>query len=110
MKSQKWREKLADKTLALADFESALDEWDVQINKLEDDNQVDKDRIEDLQLQLEKQSAGSWGTCRRGCPPAYLNAGGYCSPACQLGSPRGEFITLATKADIARKEDPSYYA
>lgn len=34
-----------------------------------------------------------WGNCARGCPPAYL-VGGFCSPACALGAPRGEFVTV----------------
>jgi hypothetical protein len=35
-----------------------------------------------------------WGNCRRGCPPSYLDQDGYCSPACHLGAPRGEFVTI----------------
>lgn len=35
-----------------------------------------------------------WGNCKRGCPPAYLSRDGFCSPACKLGAPRGEFVTL----------------
>lgn len=36
-----------------------------------------------------------WGNCMRGCPPAFLNEAGFCSPACVLGAPRGEFVTEA---------------
>ena len=36
-----------------------------------------------------------WGNCKRGCPPAYL-LNGFCSPACELGMPRGEFVTPGT--------------
>ena len=35
-----------------------------------------------------------WGNCRRGCPPSYLDTHGYCSPACRLGAPRGNYITI----------------
>ena len=35
-----------------------------------------------------------WGHCRRGCPPSYLDEDGFCSPACHVGAPRGEFVTL----------------
>ena len=34
-----------------------------------------------------------WGNCKRGCPPAYL-LNEFCSPACELGMPRGEFVTM----------------
>ena len=34
-----------------------------------------------------------WGNCRRGCPPAYL-VEGFCSPACKMGAPRGEYVTV----------------
>lgn len=34
-----------------------------------------------------------WGNCKRGCAPAYL-LDGFCSPACAMGAPRGEFVTL----------------
>lgn len=35
-----------------------------------------------------------WGNCRRGCSPSYLNKNGYCSPNCERGWPRGEFVEL----------------
>lgn len=34
-----------------------------------------------------------WGNCIRGCPPSYLDREGFCSPACHVGAPRGEFVT-----------------
>lgn len=34
-----------------------------------------------------------WGNCLRGCPPSYLDREGFCSPACKLGAPRGEYVT-----------------
>jgi len=60
-------------------------------------------QVEDLQDKLETTTAEldeanrllakppEWGNCRRGCPPAYLDRDRYCSPACKLGQPRGEF-------------------
>lgn len=36
-----------------------------------------------------------WGNCRRGCAAAYLDRDGFCSPACKMGAPRGEFVTVA---------------
>lgn len=38
-----------------------------------------------------------WGNCLRGCPPAYLDKEGFCSPACKLGFPRGEYVTLPNR-------------
>jgi len=55
-------------------------------------------KVTDLEEQLEDAKDArdnpEWGGCRRGCPPAYLNGRGFCSPACELGSPRGEFVTM----------------
>lgn len=42
----------------------------------------------------EGQPHPSWGNCKRGCPPAYL-VRGFCSPACEKGAPRGEYVTVA---------------
>jgi hypothetical protein len=42
-----------------------------------------------------------WGNCRRGCPPSYLDRYGYCSPACHVGAPRGEFVTLDASTIIS---------
>lgn len=51
--------------------------------------------LEDAREELKRDV--TWGNCRRGCPPAYLNRNGYCSPACELGAPRGEFVTVKTE-------------
>jgi hypothetical protein len=32
----------------------------------------------------------TWGNCKRGCVPSYLNEKGFCSPACERGAKRGE--------------------
>jgi hypothetical protein len=56
-----------------------------------------KERIRQLEKEindLETDALLPWGPCRRGCPPSYLDSEGYCSPACALGAPRGEFVTL----------------
>lgn len=44
-----------------------------------------------------------WGNCRRGCPPAYLDNKGFCSPACHMGAPRGEFVTCPQTKTVASK-------
>lgn len=51
------------------------------------------DELEEARMELKQPP--EWGNCRRGCPPAFLDRDGYCSPACALGAPRGEFVTLA---------------
>lgn len=59
--------------------------------------QLEKDNRR-LRFELREQMfvpATEWGNCRRGCPPSYLDAGGFCSPACAMGAPRGEFYTVA---------------
>lgn len=38
--------------------------------------------------------ATSWGNCKRGCPPAYLDDDGFCSPSCAKGGKRGQFYSL----------------
>lgn len=52
--------------------------------------------VKDKQIDSLKSQLGAyeWGNCRRGCPSAYL-VDGFCSPACKLGAPRGEFVTVA---------------
>jgi hypothetical protein len=38
--------------------------------------------------------ATKWGNCKRGCPPAYLDEDDFCSPACKMGAPRGQYVTV----------------
>jgi len=58
-------------------------------------------KVLELEEELEEIDEGEkidpdpeWGNCRRGCPPAFINSRGFCSPACAMGAPRGEFVTL----------------
>lgn len=57
-----------------------------------------KEEVEELEAELsrvrEVYAKPLWGNCRRGCPPSYLDADSYCSPACHLGAPRGQYGTL----------------
>jgi len=50
------------------------------------------DELEEAREELKQPP--EWGNCKRGCPPAYLDREGFCSPACKLGAPRGEFVTV----------------
>ena len=51
--------------------------------------------IEELEEAREElKQPPEWGNCRRGCSPAYLDREGFCSPACAMGAPRGEFVTV----------------
>lgn len=66
-------------------------ELEQKIERLEDSIETTTQELED-----ERQLAASppeWGGCRRGCPDAYLDRDGYCSPACVLGAPRGRYVT-----------------
>lgn len=55
-------------------------------------------RIEDLEAELKVAEHAakhpSWGDCKRGCLPSYLDREGFCSPACHVGAPRGQYVTL----------------
>jgi hypothetical protein len=70
-----WRRELTAKKIELDDLPMILDEWDEAVGE------------------AELASAARWGNCRRGCPPSYVDGAGYCSPACHVGAPRGEFVT-----------------
>jgi hypothetical protein len=59
-----------------------------------------EDKVADLEEKLQdakstNELAPKWGDCLRGCPPSYLDHNQFCSPACALGAPRGEFVTAA---------------
>jgi hypothetical protein len=56
-----------------------------------------KREVADLKWRLHNMKftpATEWGNCRRGCPESYLDAKGFCSPACAMGAPKGEFVTV----------------
>lgn len=94
-----YRTKYEDNTLTLGDIEDMLNAWDKDIEDLELSADAaaekDSDKINELEEKLEERRAGpEWGNCKRGCPPSYLDRDGYCSPACKLGFPRGEYVTV----------------
>jgi hypothetical protein len=63
---------------------------------VEEQLEAAEEQIDDLNRQLVKPVP--WGNCIRGCQPSYLDKQGFCSPACHVGAPRGEFVTLAEVA------------
>lgn len=63
------------------------------VEKLEEKVAELEDKLQDAQSTNDLPP--EWGNCRRGCPPAYLDHNRFCSPACALGAPRGEFVTVA---------------
>jgi|SRR5579859_4647140 len=71
------------------DITFILDAWDAEVGEAKQELQVVTQDLYD-----EQQAPVEWGNCKRGCPPAYLNKKGYCSPACEMGAPRGQFVTL----------------
>jgi hypothetical protein len=61
----------------------------VEIESLQDENKRLEEEL--LAAQLEEPR---WGGCRAGHDGEfYLNKFDYCSPACALGAPRGEYVT-----------------
>jgi len=95
---QDWKDKVGDVVEVLYNLHSReIEALEDQIGSLELEANAacpdcpDKDKeIDALEAKL---SAVGWGNCKRGCPPAYL-VDGFCSPACALGAPRGQFVTL----------------
>lgn len=73
-------------------LEDEDDETEMQIDRLKIRLETTRQELEDARLEL--KTPPEWGNCRRGCPPAYLSRDGFCSPACALGAPRGEFVTI----------------
>jgi len=92
MTRKNWQKLVDDRELKVSQIGDMLSDWlDTEEKHKEAVESLEGD-IEDLKLEL---AAGAvWGNCRRGCPPAYLNRQGFCSPACELGAPRGEFVTV----------------
>ena len=75
---------MSDKTYD--SIEEALDE----IDRLNDRLDTALNELEEARL-----ASPEWGNCKRGCAPAYLDENGFCSPACAMGAPKGEFVTYA---------------
>lgn len=75
-----------------------LDKKDCRIVDL-DEEIDDKDKeIEGFKEQLSKPP--EWGNCRRGCPPAYLDAERFCSPGCKAGGARGQFYSVPEEKNV----------
>ena len=94
-----WNAKVgSNATFTSLEVTQILGDWDDEIKSLEEsyeaDAKDDKDRIEELKDQVAELQQPKWGNCVRGCPPSYLDVAGFCSPACKLGAPRGEFVTM----------------
>jgi hypothetical protein len=71
--------------------EEILTAWQEDLEDMDERIETVTQELEDAVTLLRKPAA--WGDCRRGCPPAYLDKAGFCSPACALGAPRGKFVT-----------------
>jgi len=84
-----WRDK--PQVLA-AEMEDLLDAWSDDLD--DKDESIETTTAELEEARIEAAQPPEWGNCKRGCPPAYLDREGFCSPACKLGAPRGEFVTL----------------
>lgn len=80
------------------DADSLFDTWESEIERAEEVSSTTMHELEDARLELSK--GPSWGNCRCGCPPSYLDRDGFCSPACHLGAPRGRYVTLAPEPGL----------
>lgn len=90
---------------------SALDAIEALYSACERDVDKLETKVTELEEQLEDTEESrdnpEWGNCRRGCPSAYLNGKGFCSPACELGAPRGEFITVGVSVGRLTSKEPN---
>lgn len=72
-------------------MEELYEAWSDDLEDARESLETTTQELEDART--EAAAPPEWGGCRRGCPPSYLNPEGYCSPACVLGAPRGEYVT-----------------
>lgn len=77
----------------------AAEEHEKKLDALSDKLHEAEEESEDLKEQMAEASP-EWGNCKRGCPPSYLDHEGFCSPACSLGHPRGEYVTLPKLMEV----------
>lgn len=89
------------KEQALDAVEGLYSACERDVEKLQDKVIKLEEQVTELEGQVEavreRCASPEWGNCRRGCPPAFINSRGFCSPACAMGAPRGEFVTVADK-------------
>lgn len=71
--------------------ERDVEELEIKVLKLEEQVTELEGQVEAVR---ERYASPEWGNCRRGCASSYINSLGYCSRACELGYPRGEFVTV----------------
>lgn len=77
-------------SIAETEMDDLLRAWGDDLDDKDESLETTRQELEDARKPPE------YGNCKRGCPPAYLDKSGFCSPACAMGAPRGEFVTLAS--------------
>ncbi len=90
---------------------AALDAVEGLYSACERDVEKLETKVADLEAELEDMKElhdnPEWGNCRRGCPPAFINSHGFCSPACAMGAPRGEFVTVGVSVGRITSKTPN---
>lgn len=90
-----WRGKLS---LTTEQMEELYEAWRDDIDDKDESLETTRQELEDERVESKKPP--EWGSCRRGCAPAYLDRDRFCSPACKLGAPRGEFVTASSNTGV----------
>lgn len=85
--------------LAISRMDELFEAWSDDLDDKDESLETTRQELEDARLEAAKPP--EWGNCKRGCPPAYIDSEGFCSPACKLGAPRGEFVTLPPPPKLA---------
>jgi len=75
-----------------------LEAWKDDLDDKDESIETTTAELEEARFEME--ALPEWGNCKRGCPPSYIDREGFCSPACKLGAPRGEFVTLGEMQPI----------
>lgn len=97
-----WKGKLA---LTADQMEELYEAWSDDLDDKDESIETATSELEDARLELKEPP--EWGNCRRGCPPAYLDRDGFCSPACAMGAPRGEFYTVGISVGRITSKTPN---
>lgn len=94
--------RISDLSVLMGDWEGSEEEAANRHGKELEARAEELHEVKEARDSLQAQLAGGpeWGNCRRGCPPSYLDQEGFCSPACRLGFPRGEYVTLPKELEI----------